>query len=387
MGGSLQKLLSGLTRPLTHVVHIGAGAGGDLALYLEAGAKTVTLVEGDAGAVEQLEGLAVAHEGVTVIPAVVSGDTRKRAFWQMNFPDLSSLRAPTGLKELFPGLRVLSKELVIPVDPARLIAPLELSDSGANLLVIEAPGEALGILRALEPDDLLQRFDAIHLQEARVPLYDEAPGADDILAYLVGAGFAARFETSPDDPERPCLSAQLDRMALQHKHRFDALCETLEQVRMLNEELTGRLAAVQETTGAKIAALRAELSGAERQIAQHGEQVGRLNDALANVQGELAGVQQESAQRAEQVDGLQGAREAAALEMAALRDDLAGAQAEAAQVEELKTALEAAQNDASSGKEAQAGTEHRLAQAREEMLKAEGQISLIRDLLLQGQGL
>ncbi len=464
MEGALQTLLSGLTRPLAHVVHIGAGSGAELALYQAGGAASVTLIEADAETADRLETLAGAHEGVTVIRAVVSGDTRKRAFRQMNFPDLSSLRVPTGLKELFPGLRILSKELVTPVDPARLITPLDLPDTGANLLVIEAPGEALGILRALAPDDLLQRFDAIHLQEARAPLYDQAPAAEDIRAYLVGAGFTAVFETSPRDPERPYLSACLDRMALQQKRAYDALVVRLERARARNEELTGQLAAVRESTEAEITALRAGLAGAERQALEHAGQAEGLREDLAaaretaaqdmaalraeltGVQAELTGVQQESRggggkrdpnnstqrskgwhtaseetgqelaalqgelaearERAGQLDGqieeLTGARAALVQELAALRDELASARQEsdarAQQVNGLRAAREevalemaalrgelaAAQKGSEQSREARAGAEHRLAQAREEMLKAEGQINLIRDLLLQG---
>ena len=210
----MQTLLSNLTRPLAHVVHIGAGAGGCVPAWREAGAKSITLIEGDPEIAEQLKAQIGAHDGVSVVQAVVSGDIRARAFWRMNFSGLNSLRPPTGLKELFPGLKTLSKEQVQPVDPARLIAPLDLSDGGCNLLVIEAPGEALGILKALAAADLLLQFDMIHLTEARAPLYNKAPPAADILTYLVEAGFRARFEDDPLDPEQPCLTARLERATL-----------------------------------------------------------------------------------------------------------------------------------------------------------------------------
>ena len=583
--GGVQTLVSGLTRPLAHVVHIGAGAGTELALWQTAGAQTITLIEGDPGIAERLE--TESGAGVKVIAAVVSGDTSKRAFRRMSFADLSSLRAPTGLKELFPGLKTLSQDMVIPVDPAQLIDRDALSETGANLLMIEAPGEALGILKALEAADLLLQFDAIHLQEARTPLYDNAPPAKEIRDYLTGAGFTARFEVNPEDPERPCLSAEIDRVAIAHKRQsaamsgamaametrnsqleealedagrtaldlraglatlqqqsaarikeMDAEAETLkvaqtaalaaagqaanqeigtaqsalsdarqhlkeqlesheaamhEAAREIDtsrgelseaktrfeaeleaareaglkagaarDELTGELTRAQgelsqakaaleaglaaaaaerseaqaelvrvrqdsaqraeqvaglrvarEEMGQEMEGLQVELGQAERAERQAGEQSARLGAEIekltADLTAELAAAEVAASQKTEavrggltaeltaaraelatrndQVKGLQDAREGVAQEMQSLRAELAGALSQVAQIKALETSLEAARKDSQKAGEARNTAEHRLAQAREEMLKAEGQISLIRDLLLHGPGL
>lgn len=324
--------LADLARPIAHIVHIGAGAGSDLAAYLAAGAGMVTLVEAEAQAVTGLETLADDTPRVRVIEAAVSGDGRKRAFRLTNFPDLNSFRAPTGLKDLFPGLRTLSEDPVTPVDPAHLIGDLDLSAKGApgtNLLVIEAPGEALGILEALAAAQLLERFDMVRLQEGRTALYDGAPTVADSAAFLTGAGFAAHRETAPQDPERPYLVAQQDHPA--------------------------RAPAPQAGAGApgRAADMRAQLKA-------RAEQVENLKIERDTSKQRATQLQDRVSEQARQLKTLRTEQEEANKHTVELRAELAAAQA------------------------APANTEQQLRQCREEMLKAEGQIGLIRDLLLRG---
>ena len=508
MAGALQSLISDLVsrrgQPLGQVLHIGAGAGADLPLYHGAGG--VTLVEGDEDAADRLGRLAAADDSgkVRVVAAVVSGDSRKRPFRRMNFPDLSALRTPSPvLKELFPGLKILSQDMVRPMDPAKIVGPLELSDSETNLLVIEAPGEALGILRALAAADLLAGFDAVHLAEALEPQYNKAPPAAEILAYLRAAGFAAAFEPHPEDPERPFISATIDRAAQAHKARIDTQARELKQAEARNARLARaleearqqsraqarasetaaeaaaremqalrdalasarqqaeaaaalgkELSAAQEGMRAAETALKAmqegqdglrqelaqaqaELAEVQRESALRADQVAGLRaareemglemealqaevgqvtrDAAARAEAqaaelnariqelgaardeatrqaealraELAGVTQELAARTEQVGGLRDARDEVAVQMQALRADLATAREQVARIDGLETALSAARQAGDKAEEARRTAEHRLGQAREEMLKADGQIGLIRDLLLHGPGL
>ena len=496
----MQTFLSNLSQPLAHVVHIGAGTGEAVPVWQAAGARMITLIEGDPGIAEQLETQVGAHEGVRVVQAVVSGDLRERAFRRMNFPDLNSLRAPTGLKQLFPGLKTLSKDLVQPVDPASLVAPLGLSDTGieagTNLLLIEAPGEALGILKALAAADLLLHFDRVQLIEARESLYNKAPPAADIAAYLVEAGFSAAFADDSPDPEQPWLIARLDRAALAQSRRFEAMSAKLAQAEADNAALSGdlervteaaevqraageaaqqqagevaselaselasaRAAAVAEVEGvrAELAGVREQLAGAQAETAQVAEQLAdaqreagqraeqvavlrvareemglemaavkaeleqarrqatgaqagqqaQLNGQIEALNSQLAAVQAELAQSAEQVTGLRVAREDVAQEMQRLRAEqakavekvtgqaaevAAGQAAQAAQIAVLESALKEALADGEQASErakeadkaASKAAEQRLGQARDEMLKAEGQINLIRDLLLHG---
>jgi len=414
----MQTFLSNLSQPLAHVVHIGAGTGEAVPVWQAAGARMITLIEGDPGIAEQLETQVGAHEGVRVVQAVVSGDLRERAFRRMNFPDLNSLRAPTGLKQLFPGLKTLSKDLVQPVDPASLVAPLGLSDTGieagTNLLLIEAPGEALGILKALAAADLLLHFDRVQLIEARESLYNKAPPAADIAAYLVEAGFSAAFADDSPDPEQPWLIARLDRAALAQSRRFEAMSAKLAQAEADNAALSGdlervteaaevqraageaaqqqagevaselaselasaRAAAVAEVEGvrAELAGVREQLAGAQAETAQVAEQLAGAQAETAQVAEQLAGAQAETVQVAEQLVG-------ARAEAVQVAEQLVGAQAEAVQVAEQ---LVGAQAETAQVAEQLAGARAEAVQVAEQLAGAQAETAQVAEQLADAQ--
>lgn len=329
------RVLPGLPRPVAEIVHFGAGAGAELEAYLDTGAARILMVEADPEAAAGLARAGAGRPGVETVRAAVSGDPRPRPFYRMNFAELSSLSPPGRLRELFPGLRVLAEDSVTPADPAALIGAADPGGDGSRLLVLETPGESLGILEALAAAALLHRFDVICLQEAREPLYEGAAPAEAVRDRLARAGFVPAFQPDPPDPERPWLSARLDRTALERQRRI--------------AELTKARDAAQE----RIAALEADL-------AQARSRAEALEADLAAARDRAETLKAEAGEAAKTAAARQAERDAARQETAKLRADLAAAEA---------------------GDESR---DHRIRQAREEMLKAEGQIRLLRDLLLNG---
>lgn len=332
----LTSLLADLPRPIAHIVHIGAGPGGDLAAYLEACDGAILMVEAAAEPAAQLSAKAAGTPRVEVIRAAVSGDPQPRPFYEMNFPDLNSLAAPAGLKKVFPGLRVLSEQTVTPVSPAALLQDrLDPDRAGSNLLVIEAPGETLGILEALHDAGRLQAFGAICLQEGIEPLYDGAAPVAEIEGFLDRAGFRTRIEPAPQDPDRPYLAARLDLAAREQRQKLDRL-------------------------GAALAEKEAALAEKETVIGDITQKLERARAELGDLRTALEAAKSRCAGLAKETETLEAERDT-------LRDTLEGLQGQSA--------------------EAQSEHDHRLRQSREEMLKAEGQIRLLRDLLLNGPDL
>lgn len=281
-----RAVLPALARPIARIVHVGAGSGGDLPAYLETGAAEILMIEADADAAAELAARAATLAHVRTMRAALSADPAPRPFYRMNFPDLNSLSAPTALLELFPGLKIVSKNPAAPADPRTALAPPDTPEGeGSALLVLETPGEALGILNALTDAGRLRGFDAIALSDGREPLYEGAAPLAEIEAALEAAGYDTRPEDAPEEPERPWL-----------------------------------------------AAWRAPEKPAEAETATPAEDIAAAELAAA-----------------------EAAREAALS---------ARAEAEAAR----------------------AAAEDRLHRLRDEMLKAEGQIALIRELLLPGSG-
>ena len=233
--------------PLTHVLHLGAGTGSDTYQYAAAGLDPIVLVEADPEAIAGLTLLARQFPAVQVVKAAVAGRSGAAEFHRSNFPDLSSLSAPTeALTQLFPGARTLSRDPVQALSPADVLRQCKLPGDGAGLLVIETPGEALGILRALAEAGMLQQFPMLRLQEGLQPLYEGAPGLEDLQAGIQGFGYRTTMESDPQDPDRPYLVARFQGGKTQSGQDLQALTAALQNSQDETEVLQARLETAEE---------------------------------------------------------------------------------------------------------------------------------------------
>ncbi|MFC4671059.1 hypothetical protein ACFO5X_21095 [Seohaeicola nanhaiensis] len=271
-----------------HLLHIGAGDGDGVTAWQAAGVTRFTLVEADPDTARALSARLRGTPGVQVITGAVSADLTPRPFRRCNLPGLNSFRAPEGLEALFPGLRVLDDSPVTPLDPVALVRELELGDSAA--LLIEAPGEALGILQALQAAGLLDRFATIRLQEGRETLYAGAPPAEAIRNWLEDNDFMALLETDSDDPDRPHLSAARTAALVRLRAERDAALSAMEvlraeldEIRTVAGERAERLAGLErdrDTARAEAAAATQRLTLARAELERAEEQVGLIRELL-----------------------------------------------------------------------------------------------------------
>lgn len=452
------SFLKALPAPLGHVLHIGAGQGGDLSAYLDAGAQAVTLVEPDPEALVHLRQLAKDDPRVTVIGAAISVDQDAAGLHRFNFPDLNSLRPTETLEALFPGLEELGCEPVPLQTPSALLSVLEMPAGQAHVLVIEAPGEAMSILQALAKADLLQQFSGVSIHgSAKVRYRDEEP-IGKIASWLRTVGFPDAQEDASEDPDFPHIhvarNVQLDALGALEEERDKAVAEAAAQKQKAiearrekgriqarltrekkktskaEEELTeaqARLAVLEpleaqvkelqvarDTVQQKLVQRNATLSETQARIAvlePLEAQVSELQAARDTVQQKLV---QRNATLSEtqarvvalepleaQVSEMQAAQDKAQQKLAELRTALSEAQARKATVAEKlsKTEKQVAELEAErTGLKEQLATARQAAQkyetqaahvavSREEILRAEGQIDLIKDLLLRGQDL
>ncbi len=252
---------------ISHVLHIGAGAGAELPAYLAAGAQHLVLTEADPERAAELRlaaaGVPVPGPHVHLIEAPVSAGPRARPFYRTSLPELSSFRAPTALRKLFPGLKILSQDTLAPADPLALVQELGIdantTPQSEAALVIEAPGEALGILRALEGAGVLAAFGLIRLREGHRALYEGAPTAGAIATFLGKAGYQTAFEPEPEDPDRPWLAARLDRDAME--------VDRLRQLtRVAQSEAKAARAAQTEIESTQDEAARAEIANLRKML-------------------------------------------------------------------------------------------------------------------------
>lgn len=234
-----------LTLPADYVLHIGAGSGAAAEAYVRAGLDPVLLAEADPEALPGLQALAQRFKPVQAIGAAVSAQGGQGRFWRCNFPDLSSLSEPAeALYRLFPGLQV---EACVPVETmaaADLLNRCSLPAAGRGLLVIEAPGQALALLEALQAAALLPRFQTVRVQEGCQPLYQGAPGLEALQAGLEELGYTSWLEAAPEDPDRPYAVGWRNTAALETAAAAAQLQQRLDLCRTDLAELQLRYGAV-----------------------------------------------------------------------------------------------------------------------------------------------
>jgi hypothetical protein len=276
--------LDGMAEPLGQVLHIGAGSGGDLAGYVAAGATAITLVEPDPDALEMLRATVDAAKAgksgprIAVVAAAValpdlplgpgsghqppSQTPGRGRLYRFAFPDLASLRPPSGLAALYPGLGAPETETVALADPVALVRGLDLDPGGRHLLVIEAAAAAQPVLAALDAAGLLAGFARVVVQEGAEALYEGQVPLAETARWLETRPFrAAAFDRA--DPDRPHLRADLDPRAGELAALRAAQEAALARIAGLEAE---RDAARAEAAGqaAELAAVQAERDAAAR---------------------------------------------------------------------------------------------------------------------------
>ena len=327
------------------IVHFGAGRGDDLGRHLERHARQVVLVEVQAENVQALERVAARHQGVRIIHAAVAAEPGTRTLYRLSLPELSSLRRPTGLLDLYPGIEVLEERRVEAVLPSDSLATLHLNPDGNNLLIIDVPGEELALAAALEEGGDLQTFSAVELRCGRNALYEGSSAAADILAWLKKRGYTVRPCSSDDDLDRPTWYLERDEYYLEAVK----LSEKLKDLRQEYEDQIEQTSKARDQATQQINALEAErdevakeLAASQRylkeetrnreqlteRVSEMEEQLRREQDARKKADKRAKQREQESAEHQEQRQRLQ--RDYAELQARAdrMREEISRAEAQ-----------------------------------------------------------
>lgn len=194
-------------------MHVGAGRCPELDLYLSLGAAQVLLVEPDPDLCAPLaERIAALDRPGTVelVAAALTDLAYEPTAWlhRWSRTALNGLRPPleTALETArgHNGDRIVKRDSV--EVPRLEIAPLlarfapGLATAGvANLLVLQAGGDELRLLVALDLADRLSKFDSILVKTAVAPRFDGGTFRDELLPFLRGSGYAVEDRAGPGD--------------------------------------------------------------------------------------------------------------------------------------------------------------------------------------------
>lgn len=343
--------------PAGSLLVIGAGRADDLEHWcadLAAPDAPVVLIEPDPAAMADLERRLAGRPGLTLLPVALGAEAGEGELRIFNMPGLASLQAPTGLKDLLPGLRELRRVAV----PVRSVA--EVLEGLGPLpdplhLRLAAPGAEGVILDGLARAGLLARAARVDLRCGAEPLFEGATDLAGVQTLMQAEGLVATGLdlSDPDWPQATFvpgalpaprqLQARLTEAAAEAQAataRAEALAETLasreEDFKALTDKAAWRYK--------RIAELEAALKDQANEIKALTAEQSRISDALGQAQVALANAQETLASRDEDFKALTDKaawryKRIAELE-AALKDQSSAAQTERSQIQ---TALERAQ--------------------------------------------
>ncbi|WP_376695206.1 class I SAM-dependent methyltransferase [Wenzhouxiangella sp. EGI_FJ10305] len=253
------------------IVHLGAGLCRELPHYVSSGAGRIVLLEPNPEALPELRQRTSGHDDVEVLPMAVSAEEGKKALRIYNYPDLSSLRRPTGLFQLLPGLQQTRQAIVDVIRADKLPAQLGLEGSEDNWLVIDTPGEESAIVSALAQHAQLHHFDRIIIRAGADIYYDGAATAEELAGNLEKLGYYREGADDSADGDWPRSHLRLNAKAIECRRlrrENEFLAQENKRLKEQTKKLTEKLQVARkqkEELEAKSADLNARLEQLDQQ--------------------------------------------------------------------------------------------------------------------------
>lgn len=271
------------------IVHLGAGNCSDLATWQAANPRRIVLVEPNPHHTHHLTAHARGDERIHVFQQAVGDPDASPRFRRFNIPALSSLREPTGLLELFPGLHTEREFDVEVIEPRAFIQSLELAPDRKHWLIIDTPGEEEYVVTALRAGDQLEQFDQIVLYCGVDALYQGSESAAEILGQLNGAGYDIA-QRDASDPDFAYWVLKRNTLRLENQALRQQVTELERQADDLN---AARDACAQEAESMRrerdaLASGEKNVDTLRQQLADRDERLQLANDEVAKAEGQIA---------------------------------------------------------------------------------------------------
>lgn len=400
---------------LDTLVHIGAGKGNDFPHYHH-NAQQLILVEPSPAAVSSLRQICQGVANIHIHELAIGLGGGSTDFNLYNWPEANSLCLATGLQQLMPGLKIQDS---IQVTTTTLPVLLQDMPHGNNLLIIDAPGAEHWIIEQLCHLNPEQAFQHIVLHCPNEAHYNSNTSSAPLLEVLEQQGYELRH-TDRSDPDRPAFSLKRNALRLEHialKADYKALQQQLVQAQQTITESDAnykaaknqlqQLAQAKEQLTKQYDAVKQEHDQTQKKyisIAQKNEQMVQQQEQshqqLVDIEKALKQAKQEQETTQQQFEAQKRDNENALTELKTQLDD----QLKNIQKEKKDNELVTKERDILKEKEARLTdlqkkhaelqqrhqrleTENKETQLRQlrlesELLKAEAQIELIKDLML-----
>lgn len=197
------------------VLHLGAGRCAELGVYATLDRSRVVLVDPQAETADRLRRLSAALSNVEVRQVAVAAEAGEAPLHLYNMAEFNSLRRPTGLRVLLPGLAQVGTAIVDTLSLADLAAQFQIDVAADNWLVVDAPGVESAIVDAVTDGELGRCFSHIFLRAGALPLFEDADTADGLLKRLASLGYEIFSTADTSDPDLPRYHLRLNPAAVE----------------------------------------------------------------------------------------------------------------------------------------------------------------------------
>ncbi|MBE1291336.1 MAG: hypothetical protein GJ677_02490 [Rhodobacteraceae bacterium] len=185
----LSKMVAHFTAPVGHVVYVGCGLASDLDDYLALTPEKVWLIEPNFEMADDLIALEQSNDRVQFLPVAIATQSGEQPFHIVNFFDLSSLKTPSKLTQIYPGAKITQSPQVRALSLYDLLDQNPLPQDLGNILVIEAVGSEADIVSALEQTELADQFQGVVLATTKRVLFSGGAALKRLKTMLAAVGF------------------------------------------------------------------------------------------------------------------------------------------------------------------------------------------------------
>lgn len=266
----------------SHLVWLGAGSATEPSGLLN-GAKQATLIEAREEACQELH-KKFPQPNIQIRQNLVNITSGNEQFTEYNLAEFSAIRPITGLKALFPGIKIINREPLTCISIADLINELSLTGNN-NALVLDIPDLALDLLTAISRNDQLRLFKYIHIYTTTEELYQNSTKSVDISCFLEQQGYVLQ-KMDASDPELTWMSFQANplhtdldeirRKIATLQKANDALVKEMEQLRL---ELGSQLQ-IRDSVFSEIGVDKAEIDRIQKPEQEHSKDYEKLKNSL-----------------------------------------------------------------------------------------------------------
>jgi predicted O-methyltransferase YrrM len=254
-----------MAKTIKHLIWLGAGTATEPSNLIAEAEKT-TLIDARREACEWLK-KTKANDLAQVHHKLVTPSKGSVNFKQFNLAEYSAINTPTGIKNLYPGLKQIANESIEGESVSDLIQSLGLEGTN-NLLVVDILDINLPLLQALAEANFLPLFNQIYIQTSKIPAYESSVSTDAVAEFLQSQGYILQ-KINSSDPDFAWTKASRNPIW----NKYKELQTKLSRAELATIENTDRFTKQIREKEEEIALIRKQLEQATSQITTQKQEI------------------------------------------------------------------------------------------------------------------